>query len=861
MLLSAKRPLHLGMIPRLIISISLLLMLLFHLDSRRKGQGEVLVTSPLSTDRPTAPLNFARRIKAFQSDVLVTSPLYNAKPRLFQERRRNTRSAETTKIQGFLTTKDIENWPWWQRRSIVHWQGGSCGMYSWECGVKWWGGFIPGAGICAYGQIPAECTALPNWLPDDEYQKRLTATNITPTIPSTFATTPVSYPNTDDTVYSNETYWPRPSHLSDVLKFCSENLFFKVHNSSYERTIEWKTNGSVEIEIYDITTDEPRESEIAISGFYSEVDMMVVPGVCKLLDERGPHCYLVTQLVNNQTYTQRVCSVTGNFTCTEMIPVTNNLTCTILQYTPSYAIDANASQKYIKVFSQQMWYSTVPERDVVGYRWTVINTTLGTIKFTLPLSSFQITSTYPNCSRGAAIRLAQQRAWVSSRKKRDLDGSLWDGANSAAAIWNIYRNQEHEEKLGQLEKATGLITGAQLTQVQAGVGELRVISALSSMTQKLLTEMVLNITEAGKALQWDLACSEIQDFLNDQLMAIRSDLEHQAWPTALTDTSGVSSDLWPWRHTWRFSGWRCRRSQCSFQAYGPVGGMWAPTYRILPGPWGGCMWDWVIHRDIWELRLPGMPNRFLVSAPRITPDIWIGIGSQWTFWPLEPPQLQCVRKLKPGEVVTVHDNVCWEGIGQGTTLTGHLLFQANDSCVHVEATMLQDIHFNLTTAAGNHIIYWPADRILQSALRFQIPLNWTTLVPDRFQNLLSILPEIQKITELQGQLHMLQNIYQVEKYAFHTAYRVSTLCTKYDVLCFVTKTVQQPHHIITMGMLLLVLLLFGLGLCYCCYKGRNNNNTLHVHTNHALSLYPIKTPKVEVFDEEFEIQNLMKMEI
>uniref|UniRef100_A0A8C0G0B9 Zona pellucida sperm-binding protein 2 n=1 Tax=Chelonoidis abingdonii TaxID=106734 RepID=A0A8C0G0B9_CHEAB len=34
-----------------------------------------------------------------------------------------------------------------------------------------------------------------------------------------------------------------------------------------------------------------------------------------------------------------------------------------------------------------------------------------------------------------------------------------------------------------------------------------------------------------------------------------------------------------------------------------------------------------------------------------------------------------------------------------------------------------------------------------------------------------------------------------------------TLCTKYDVLCFVTKTVQQPHHIIAMGMLLLILLL------------------------------------------------------
>ncbi|XP_065421531.1 uncharacterized protein LOC135975259 isoform X2 [Chrysemys picta bellii] len=339
-------------------------------------------------------------------------------------------------------------------------------------------------------------------------KKCLATTKTTPTSPLTAATTTVTYPDTNNSVYSNETHWPRLSHLSDLLKFCSEKLFFKVQDNVYERTIEWKTNGSVEIEIHDITTSEPQELIIAIDGFYSEVDMMAVPGICTVLNERGPYCYLVTQLVNNQTNTQRVCSATGNFTCIEIIPVTNNVTYTLLQYTPSYAININASQKYIKVFNQQMWYSITPKRDVLAYRWTVINTTLGTVKFSLSLSSFQITSTYPNCSKGAAIRLAQQRDWViSSRKKRDLTGSLWDGANSAAAFWNIFKNQEHDEKLGQLEKAIGLVSGAQLTQVEAGVGELHVISALSSMTQKLLTEMLLNITEAGKALQWDLASS------------------------------------------------------------------------------------------------------------------------------------------------------------------------------------------------------------------------------------------------------------------------------------------------------------------------------------------------------------------
>lgn len=77
----------------------------------------------------------------------------------------------------------------------------------------------------------------------------------------------------------------------------------------------------------------------------------------------------------------------------------------------------------------------------------------------------------------------------------------------------------------------------------------------------------------------------------------------------------------------------------------------------------------------------------------------------------------------------MHDSICWEGMGQGYTLTGHLLFQANDSCVHVNTTTFQDMHFHITTVMGNHVIYWPADKVLRTALRFQIPRDWTTLVP------------------------------------------------------------------------------------------------------------------------------------
>nr|XP_014431176.1 uncharacterized protein LOC106732311 [Pelodiscus sinensis] len=330
MLLTAKGPLHLGMThSRLLISFSLLLVLFFLLQANwGRGQGEVLVTSPLPTNSPAA-----NRTKTLQGDVLETSPLHDAKPQLFHERRRNIRSAN---IQEFLTTKDIKNWPWWKRQSIIHWQGGTCGTRSWECGVEWLGGFLPGSAICAYGQIPSECTALPNWLSEEEYQKRLDTTVHTTSSTSTIIL--VTYPKMDNTIHSDEIQWPRPSHLSDLAKYCLKNLFFEVLNFSYEQTIEWKTDETVEIEVYRATPDglEPTKSVIKIRGFSSGVDMMAKPGICSIPGGRGPYCYLVTQLVNDQIYTQRMCSLTGKFTCINCIKMINNLTCAIFQYTPSY---------------------------------------------------------------------------------------------------------------------------------------------------------------------------------------------------------------------------------------------------------------------------------------------------------------------------------------------------------------------------------------------------------------------------------------------------------------------------------------------------------------------------------------------
>ncbi|XP_039344595.1 uncharacterized protein LOC120372016 isoform X2 [Mauremys reevesii] len=403
------------------------------------------------------------------------------------------------------------------------------------------------------------------------------------------------------------------------------------------------------------------------------------------------------------------------------------------------------------------------------------------------------------------------------RRKRGLADTLWKGANSAASAWNVFKTSQHEARLGQLEHASGLISAAQVTGLKAGIGELHVISTLNVLTHDLLSQMVYHISGAGKALQWDLACSEVQDFLNTQLAEIQEDLRHQAWPAALRNTSGVPPELWPWRHTWRFSDWGCQRSQCSFQAYGPVGGIWAPTYRILPGPWGGCLWDWVIHQDVWEIKPPHGPNRFLVSAAEITPDLWFGQGSLWTLWPLQPPQLRCIRKLRPGEIVVLHEHVCWEGWGRLATLGSRTILEANDSCVLVNSSTSLDTVFNLTTASGSQVVYWPADRRYQVSLSFSIPFDWAALTLDRFHSLETLLPEIRKLSKLKAQIDVLETTYNSELRAFETAHRVTTLCTGSDLLCFISRALHPPqmNRFLFWGFVGGGLLL-SFCTCYCC---------------------------------------------
>lgn len=81
---------------------------------------------------------------------------------------------------------------------------------------------------------------------------------------------------------------------------------------------------------------------------------------------------------------------------------------------------------------------------------------------------------------------------------------------------------------------------------------------------------------------------------------------------------------------------------------------------------------------------------------------------------------------------------------------------------------------------------------------------------------MSLLPQIQQISQLQGRIHILENIYNTELHAFQTTHRVTTLCTDTDVLCFITQILySRTHRYILWGLLGGLLLCFC--LCFCCF--------------------------------------------
>lgn len=49
-------------------------------------------------------------------------------------------------------------------------------------------------------------------------------------------------------------------------------------------------------------------------------------------------------------------------------------------------------------------------------------------------------------------------------------------------------------------------------------------------------------------------------------------------------------------------------------AFGPMKKVWALTIKIQPGLWEGCLWDWVVHHNVWEVAPPSdMAKRYVLT--------------------------------------------------------------------------------------------------------------------------------------------------------------------------------------------------------------------------------------------------------
>ncbi|XP_034638566.1 uncharacterized protein LOC117883402 [Trachemys scripta elegans] len=283
----------------------------------------------------------------------------------------------------------------------------------------------------------------------------------------------------------------------------------------------------------------------------------------------------------------------------------------------------------------------------------------------LPLTHYQVPTFLPNCTRGVTLQLAllRQTLSLSPRRRQTLVSSLWDGANMAASIWNIQQGALRDERFGPLVQAMGLVTSADLTHLTVATSTLRHTAELALHMQNTLWGLIEIIIEAGDQLAWDSVCSQFQQYLTQQVQSIQEDVLYGAWPGEIHFHSGIPWEQWPFRCSWKLTNWKYTGIACSFTAFGPMKGMWTPDIKIQPGLWEGCLWDWVVHRDVWEVALPNDTAKWYVLMA--APDIWIAEGNTWQLWPMEPPQMMCKEKVMPVCFYEVGQHICWAGEASG----------------------------------------------------------------------------------------------------------------------------------------------------------------------------------------------------
>lgn len=71
-------------------------------------------------------------------------------------------------------------------------------------------------------------------------------------------------------------------------------------------------------------------------------------------------------------------------------------------------------------------------------------------------------------------------------------------------------------------------------------------------------------------------------------------------------------------------------------AFGPMKKVWALTIKIQPGLWEGCLWDWVVHHNVWEVAPPSdMAKRYVLTAAPDYRHIWIAKGNYGLWNPIK----------------------------------------------------------------------------------------------------------------------------------------------------------------------------------------------------------------------------------
>lgn len=322
---------------------------------------------------------------------------------------------------------------------------------------------------------------------------------------------------------------------------------------------------------------------------------------------------------------------------------------------------------------------------------------------------------------------------------------------------------------------------------------------------------------------WSTACAQVQLSLNLHFSQVMSDLRHKEWPAGL-EHHGLPPALAQrlvYRDTWSTRWEGCSKTKCFFVVHGVANGTWSTAHLLTTGLGGGCLWDWDLHRPIWEIVTPEGPKYLAQSPVYPVKGILIGLGTLWRGWPNSPPDMVCVTPLPATPYITLAQRVCWEGPGRLYHPNSTFWTSCTSCCA--EAQDFQGASATLYVHDQETTLMWPKTQLESVTLNLSLPKSWVKDIDmPQLKGWGEVATYIKSLFEDARKGKQLALIAQEGGRIIKCATNIPPLCKWYEVVCTVqmytfTNGAPFPWFVVVIS-LVIGIMLFNIIFKCCCYK-------------------------------------------